>query len=424
MTMTTTAAPQQETTFTLRPRPKLGLGAAIIGREEEALVLDVIRRKEPFRYYGHHPEAPPPMAATLEKEFAAKIGMKYALCVTSGTAALEVAMAALGIGPGDEVIVPAWSWISCYTAIVRVGALPVLAEINDTMCLAPGEIKRLKTPRTKAALVIHYQGVAAEMDELLAEAKEAGITLIEDACESMNATYKGKQTGSMGPINCFSFQNNKFMTAGEGGCVVTNDPKLYERAVRFHDIGQVRAYHANIVKPTQEAFPGDQFRITELQAALALAQLRKTDYMKAHCRKLQAHIVSKIQDLKGIKVRRIPDPTGDTGFEIYISLPSQQQAVDFRNKLNALNVNCNKTTGTYAQYERDYVKSGKTHAPGANQYPQGGTWPAKGYRKEDFPKTEDIITKFVALPLGMLYTEEDADYIASAVKHVHGQLLG
>ncbi len=422
--MTTTAAPQQETTFTLRPRPKLGLGSAIIGREEEALVLDVIRRKEPFRYYGHNPDAPPPMAATLEKEFAAKIGMKYALCVTSGTAALEVALGALGIGPGDEVIVPAWSWISCYTAIVRVGALPVLAEINDTMCLAPGEITRLKTPRTKAALVIHYQGVSAEMDELLAEAKQAGIHLVEDCCESMNATYKGKQTGSMGPINCFSYQNNKFMTSGEGGAIVTNDPKLYERAVRFHDIGQMRAYHANIVKPTEAAFPGDQFRITELQAAMALAQLRKTDYIKAHCRKLSAHILSGIQDLKDLKLRRIPDPTGDTGIEIYMSLPTNPLAIEFRNRLNALNVNCNKTTGTYMQYERDYVKSGQTHAPGANPYPKGGTWPAKGYRKEDFPKTEEMIPKLIALPLGMLYTEEDADYIASAVRHVHRDLLG
>src|SRR5215208_6292313 len=150
----------------LRPRPSTALGAALIGKEEEELVLQVIRNQEPFRYYGHDAAHPPQMASTLEKEFAEKYGFKYALAVTSGTAALECALAALGIGPGDEVIVPAWSWISCFTAIVRVGALPVLAEIDDTFCLASGEITRLATPRTKAVMIIHYQGVSADMEKL------------------------------------------------------------------------------------------------------------------------------------------------------------------------------------------------------------------------------------------------------------------
>src|SRR4051812_22515904 len=119
----------------LRPRPQLGLGAAWIGAEEQELVLDVVRRREPFRYYGADPKNPPPMVAQLEREFAALVGVPYALAVTRGTAALEVALGALGIGPGDEVIIPAWSWISCFTAVVRVGALPVLAEIDDTFCI-------------------------------------------------------------------------------------------------------------------------------------------------------------------------------------------------------------------------------------------------------------------------------------------------
>src|SRR5438552_17697647 len=161
-TTATESAPAQQ--LAIRPRPQLGLGSALIGKEEEELVLQVIRNQEPFRYYGHDPAHPPQMAATLEKEFAQKFGFKYALAVTSDTAALESALAALGIGPGDEVIGPTWSWMSCFTAIVRVGALPVLAEIDDTFCLAPGEITRLRTDNTKAVLVVHYQGVSADMD--------------------------------------------------------------------------------------------------------------------------------------------------------------------------------------------------------------------------------------------------------------------
>src|SRR5688572_4750583 len=159
----TTTAPSTLEKLQLRPRPQLGLGAALIGKEEEELVLQVLRNKEPFRYYGHDPAKPPMMAANLEKEFAEKYGFKYALAVTSGTAALECALAALGVGLGDEVIVPAWSWISCFTAVVRVGAMPVLAEIDETFCLAAGEITRLSNARTKAVLLLHYPGVAAAL---------------------------------------------------------------------------------------------------------------------------------------------------------------------------------------------------------------------------------------------------------------------
>jgi len=163
-----------------RPRPLLGYGAAWIGEEEKALLGTVIESRTPFRYYGSSPETSPPMAATLERELAEVVGTRFALAVTSGTAALETALGALGIGPGDEVILPAWSWVSCFTAVVRSGAKPVLAEINDTFCLDPAEIDRLATPRTKAVLVVHYQGAAAEMDEILQAARRQGIAVLED----------------------------------------------------------------------------------------------------------------------------------------------------------------------------------------------------------------------------------------------------
>src|SRR5207248_6644586 len=185
---------------------------------------------------------------------------------------------------------------------------------------------RLANERTKCVLLVHYQGVAADMDQIGAEAHSNGVKLLEDCAEAVNVSYKGKPVGTMGDIATFSFQYHKFMTSGEGGMVACNDPNLYERSVRMHDIGQMRPVHAAIKKPSGPAFSGDQYRMTELCAAMALAQFRKLDALKAHCRKMSGRIMDQIKDLSGITPRRIPDPAGDTGFEIYVSLPSKDLA--------------------------------------------------------------------------------------------------
>ncbi|HZZ44928.1 MAG TPA: DegT/DnrJ/EryC1/StrS family aminotransferase [Tepidisphaeraceae bacterium] len=420
--MTTLAnAPQK---IALRPRPAVGLGYQMIGQEEEDLVLQVVRSRQPFRYYGTDTKNPPSMAANLEKEWAAMMGGKYALAVTSGTAALETALGALAIGPGDEVILPAWSWISCWTAIIRVGATPVLAEIDENLCLAPGEITRLKTLRTKAAMVIHFQGVAADMDKIVPECKAAGIKLIEDCAEAAGVTYKGKYVGSFADVACYSLQYNKVITSGEGGLVMCNDPILYERAVRMHDLGQVRPYHAQILggKTQVPAFAGDQFRMNELSAAMGLAQLRKLGELKSKCRKIQSIILEKLQGLKGVSIRPVPDPTGDLGFEMYVYLPDKATADAIRHKLDAANVNCNKITGTYNHYAREYGQNGHAHSPTASPF-HDIQMPAKGYRPQDFPRTESLVYRFIALPIGVKYTEEDAVYIGDAFRQAHAEVV-
>jgi len=408
------------TVSALRTRPVPGLGFQAIGPEEEALVLDVLRRKEPFRYYGLDPAKPPPMAAQLEKEFRAYIGSDYALGVTSGSGALEVALAAAAIGPGDEVIVNAWSWISCFTAIVRVGARPVLAEIDESLNLDPAEIGRLATPRTRAVIVVHYQGVAAAMEPILHEAHRRGIYVIEDCAQSLGTRYRGRQVGSWGDISTYSFQNNKVATSGE--MVVTRDQRLYERAVRFHDLGNYRPYHAALVPSREPAFAGGQFRMSELTAAVALAQLRKVDKIRDHCRALAARIQPRLAGLKGLTLRHEPDPAGSFGFEPYFFLDRAELVTPFREKLDARNVNCGQRTGTYPQYGRDYVKTGLAHAPGASPFRDFPIWPAEGYRAVDFPRTEDLTKRFIALPLGWLYTTADADYIADNVIAVHREV--
>ncbi len=392
------------------PHPELG--SYLIGKEEEELVLQVLRARQLNRNQSRPDSGVPCMADALEAEFCALVGMPYALAVTSGTAALEVALGALGIGPGDEVILPAWSWISCFTAVVRSGARPVLAEINDTLNLDPQEIERLATPNTKAVLVVHYQGVPAEMDDVLRIAGEKGVAVLEDCAESPGVTYHGKPVGTMGAMGTFSFQNAKTITTGEGGMVTTRDPDLYERAVRMHDVGQFRAQFDRRKPAAVTAFSGSQFRMNEMTAAVARAQLRKLAGIRQHCRHLQA-IVVEAATQAGIRFRRNPDPSGDTGFEIYVLADSPKQAVQIRDHLQKCGIPASQRTGTYFHQARDYCKSGLSHSPMASPFRDLQPWPAPGYRMGDFPITEELIHLHVAIPIGVNYTEAHAHVIAA-----------
>ena len=404
-------------------RPRLGLGSAAIDHAEENAALAVLRSGNLFRYYGDDPDNPPRVVSDLEAEARRWIGTDYALAVSSGTAALEAALAAISVGPGDEVIVPAWSWISCVTTIVRSGALPVLAEVDETLCLDPAEIARLTTPRTRAVLVVHYQGITADLDAIIQESHRRGLFVIEDCAESPGVTYRGRKVGAWGDIAIFSFQHNKAMTAGEGGLLVTRDIRAYERAVRMSDLGQYRPHHATITPAQEPAFSGGQFRMSELTAAIALTQLRKVDAIRAHCRKLQEIIRREVGELPGITWRPIPDPTGDFGFELYFYLDHADLVTPFRDALDKLEVNCQKRTGTYPQYRRDYLLTGRAHHPAVSPFRELKPWPAPGYRAQDFPRTEDLTSRFIALPLGWHYTEADAHHIATALKSVHAQQI-
>jgi dTDP-4-amino-4,6-dideoxygalactose transaminase len=401
----------------LRKLPPMGLGECLLGDEERMLVLQALDQKQLFRYYGFAPGEAPRMTATLEREFAAATGTRFALGVTSGTAALEVALGALGVGPGDEVIIPVWSWISCFTAVVRLGATPVLAEIDHSLSLAPSEILRLRTPRTKAVLVVHFQGVAADLDAIMSVARAEGLLVLEDGAESAGARYRGRAVGSIGDIGIFSFQARKIITSGEGGMVTTNDARLYERAVRMSDVGQYRAFHEKQHPAEVAAFSGSNFRMGELAAAVALAQLRRLPGMIDHLRALRQRLFDQIDDLPGITFRHRPDPAGDLGFETYLFLPTPQAVSALRESLVAAGVNCSQHTGTYCHYARPYCQTGFAHAPAASPFQGIDPWPAPGYREADFPRTRALVERMLALPVGVLYTMEDIDYIASALRH-------
>lgn len=405
----------------LEPRnlPNPGMGQCVIGDEELKLVTDVMKSGLIFRYYGLKPDDKPAVADTLEQEFCEMMGSKYALAVTSGTAALECALAALEVGPGDEVIVPVWSWISCVSAIVRVGGTPVLADIDESMTLPASEIERLATEKTKAVLLVHFQGVACDLEGIVKVCQNRGIRILEDCASSVGASYKGRRIGSICDIGIYSFQYMKVMTSGEGGMVVTDDPVLYERAVRMHDVGQVRPAHAAHIEPSEIAFFGSNYRMTEITAAVGLAQLRKLDGMIEKARHNYNRLAAGILDLPHVDERVMPDPEGNLGIEMYLRLPTAENAKAITEELARLGIPCAQRTGTYAQYAREYIIERKAHHPEASPFKDCETWPAVGYRREDFPKVNDLIERSVVLPVGVLYTDEDVDFIIAGFRRAY-----
>ncbi len=258
------------------PVRKTPLGSGPFGPQfyddvEKQELLDVLASRSPFRRPGGK-------VAQFEQEYAAHIGAKFAFAVTSGTTALYTAMAALEIGPGDEVILPAWTWYADYDAVVLCGGLPVFVEIDESLAMDPKEIEAKITPRTKAIVPSHLQGGVADMDAILAIARKHKLRVVEDCAQCCGGRYKGKYVGSIGDMGINSFQLSKTITAGEGGAVTTSDPALYERAFRFHDVGTVsRSFNKSIGNGVLAAFASCNFRMNEFTGAVLHGQLKKLD---------------------------------------------------------------------------------------------------------------------------------------------------
>jgi dTDP-4-amino-4,6-dideoxygalactose transaminase len=242
-----------------------------------------------------------------------------------GTAALVCSMAGLGIGPGDEVIVPAYTWMATATSVLTVGAIPVLAEIDETMALDPDDFERKIGPHTKAVIPVHMVGRPANMERIIAIARKHGLKVIEDSCQMDGGSYKGKRTGSWGDVGAFSFNYFKIISSGgEGGCMVTNDQKIYERASIYHDSGT--AFRPKAGELAEPIFVAQQYRVDEVTAAIARIQLQRMDGIIADLRRQKKTIESEIKKMKGLKLAPSNDPEGDCGVVVVVQFESESQA--------------------------------------------------------------------------------------------------
>ena len=306
------------------PLPLEFPGAYFYGVEELENVSAVVQARSPFRYYGHDLQH---MADQFEKEFADFIGMPYALGVSSGTAALTIAMMALGIGPGTEVIVPGYLWVSTVSAVVRLGAIPVLADVDDTFCLDPADVERKLTVRTKGVVAVHMSGASGNIRNLADLCGKRGVPLLEDVAQAAGASVDGQMLGSLGDMSIFSFQLNKSMTSGEGGAICTRSEALYNRAFAAHDLGYPRNQAGRLdFNDLETATWGCGARISEVTAALLRAQLAKLPRICSAMRERKQKLAAMLGNIPGLVFRRVDDPNGEIGSFLLVTLPTPADA--------------------------------------------------------------------------------------------------
>lgn len=314
-----------------RPLPQEWCGAHHMDELECEAAARVCASKTLFRYYGLNLQNE---VAQLEQEFAAYLGVRYALAVSSGTGALQVALGALGVGPGDEVLVPGYFWVSTVGAVVRAGAIPVLVDCDGTFSMDPKDAALRITPRTKAILIVHMGGVIGRVREITGLARRHHLKVIEDCAQAAGTSQDGVKAGAFGDMAIFSFQMNKHMTSGEGGMVVTNTEHLYRRAFAIHDLGYPRNDTGRLVMddPSLQLW-GIGCRMSELTGSVARVQLKKLDRITCAMRSAKLTIKRALADV--LTFREVPDPNGDAGSFLMTVFSSREQSLKFTAALRA-----------------------------------------------------------------------------------------
>ncbi len=309
-------------------------GAELIGKEEIKEVMDVLGTGVFARYGFDKERAGFWKVRDFERAFAKYSGARYALGVTSGSAALKVALTALDVGPGDEVICPAFTFMATYEAVLEVGAIPVMGDIDETLNLDPEDIPNKMTPRTKAVIPVHMCGAPARIDRILEVAKEHNLLVLEDTAQALGASFNGKKLGTFGNMGSYSFDHYKTITTGEGGMVITNDVDLHHRAEWYHDHGHD---HLSTISRALDGrtILGFNYRMNELQGALGLAQLKKLEKVLAAQRKNKAMVKDFLRVVPGIGFRAIPDRAGDSATFLAFNLPEEKQTRALQTALKA-----------------------------------------------------------------------------------------
>jgi len=387
-----------------------GPGSQVIGEEEEQQLLDVVRSKvlvrDRFDAIRKHYKV-----RTFEDKFRAYMGSEHALAVCNATQGIVIALAALGVGPGDEVIVPAYTFIATAAAVVAARCIPILAEIDDSLNLDPEDVERKITERTKCVIPVHMKGAPCRMDELADVCRRHGLYMVEDVAQACGASYRGKKAGTFGDVGVFSFDFWKVITTGSGGMLLTDNEEVYKRCVHYHDHGH-EVYRENEDLGERPVI-GLNFRMEELEGALGLAQLAKLDWLIRTMRANAARLWDGIKDIAVFTIRNIPDPEGDVGNGVTLIADTAEIAEGFYRGMQARGVEMEwlKESGwhNYANWKQLLNKRTVT--------PDGCPFTCPRYKGEvDYyagmcPRTDDLLSRSVTVNYNNLVriTPEEID---------------
>jgi len=399
-------------------------GSAEIGQREIDAVSSVLKKKRLFRFLGNEQESE---AAQVEAWYKQRLGCQYALAVNGGTAALICAMYGLNLGPGDEVIIPAHTYVATAAAVIATGAVPVIAEVDASLNMDPIDVEKKITPYTKAIVPVHMRGIPARMAEIMAVADNHRIPIIEDVAQANGGSYRGKYLGTMGKAGCFSFQQYKIITSGEGGLFVTNDHEVYYRGRMQHDCAI--GFWPGVDKVHHDfAISGENYRLSELAAALVLAQCGRLDPLLSIFRQTKNRIVRGVQGIQGLKLQDVPDPEGECGITFVFFAPDASMAKRFAAALNAENIRCgtiydNTIPDRHIYANWPFMTSGKAEdrrAPWKNPFYKGAV---SGYTPDQCPQSLGYLGRAVMMFIDQFFTADDADQVVEGILKVASALL-
>jgi 8-amino-3,8-dideoxy-alpha-D-manno-octulosonate transaminase len=397
-------------------------GAALLGEEERQAVLAVLESRSLFRYDG--PQFLGKVAA-FERKLAALTGARHCVAIANGTAALRVGLAALDIGPGDEVVVPAVTFIASVSAVVAQGAVPRFAEVDATFTLDPDRLEEAITPRTKAIMPVHLFGLPARMDRIVEIARRRSLVVIEDCAQACGTTYQGQSVGRFGQVGAFSYQLSKNITSGEGGALITDDARLHRRAAQFQDQGgQYTLRAASAEEVDGEPLLGENLRMNEIQGALMEVQLDRLEGIGRGTRAVRDRIAAGIGDLPGIELPPSVD-AGELPTGINFFVRDGELATRVAEAIAAEGVFARKVYGGKPVYANPALLGHRTISSTGRPFTDP-LYLAKGppieYRLGICPRSEELLARSVAIGVNAAYSDQDVADVIAAIRKVVGAL--
>ena len=395
-------------------------GYEFFGEEERKEIDDVMNTGILMRYGFHAQRKGNWKAKELEQKITETFGCKYAQLTSSGTSALTTAMAALGIGFGDEVIMPAFTFVASFEAVISVGAIPVLVDIDESLTLDPTAVKVAITSKTKCIMPVHMCGSMADIDALKNICKEHDLILLEDACQSIGATYKGKHVGTIGDAGTFSFDFVKTITCGEGGAVLTNNEDIYTKCDAYTDHGHD---HKGADRGADlHPFVGYNYRISELHAAIGLAQIGKLDNILSIQRKNHSLLKSILSTVPELTFRKIHDEEGNSCTFLSWFLPDAEITSAVVAELRSQNI----LAGNFYWFENNwhYIRKWDhlTKNGFLNNQSEQLQKQLQKYPENPFTSSDAIMSRCISTVISLTWTEEQirekGEKIAGVIKKI------